>query len=68
MAIATTNPATGEVVKAFDPMTPDEIEVRLERAHRAMTCCVVPPLRSGRRGCGPPPTSSTPRSTTLRAR
>ena len=34
MAIATTNPATGEVVKAFDPMTPDEIEVRLERAHR----------------------------------
>jgi succinate-semialdehyde dehydrogenase / glutarate-semialdehyde dehydrogenase len=34
MAIATTNPATGEVVKAFDPMTHDEIEVRLERAHR----------------------------------
>jgi len=34
MAIATTNPATGEVVKAFDPMTPEEIEVRLERAHR----------------------------------
>jgi succinate-semialdehyde dehydrogenase / glutarate-semialdehyde dehydrogenase len=34
MAIATTNPATGEVVKAFDPMTPAEIEVSLERAHR----------------------------------
>ena len=34
MGIATTNPATGEVVKAFDPMTHDEIEVRLERAHR----------------------------------
>jgi succinate-semialdehyde dehydrogenase/glutarate-semialdehyde dehydrogenase len=34
MAIATTNPATGEVVKAFDPMTNDEIEVCLERAHR----------------------------------
>ena len=34
MAIATTNPATGEVIKAFDPMTPDEIEVCLERAHR----------------------------------
>ncbi|HEY5202376.1 MAG TPA: NADP-dependent succinic semialdehyde dehydrogenase [Acidothermaceae bacterium] len=34
MAIATTNPATGEVVKAFDPMTPEEIEVRLERAYR----------------------------------
>jgi succinate-semialdehyde dehydrogenase/glutarate-semialdehyde dehydrogenase len=33
MAIATTNPATGEVVKAFDPMTAEEIEVRLERAH-----------------------------------
>ena len=34
MAIATTNPATGEVIKAFDPMTQDEIEVRLERARR----------------------------------
>src|ERR1700722_17682716 len=34
MAIATTNPATGEVVKAFDSMTHDEIEVRLERASR----------------------------------
>ncbi|HEY5050992.1 MAG TPA: NADP-dependent succinic semialdehyde dehydrogenase [Acidothermaceae bacterium] len=34
MAIASTNPATGEVVKAFDSMTHDEIEVCLERAHR----------------------------------
>jgi succinate-semialdehyde dehydrogenase / glutarate-semialdehyde dehydrogenase len=32
MAIATTNPATGEVVRAFDPMSVHEIEVRLARA------------------------------------
>jgi succinate-semialdehyde dehydrogenase / glutarate-semialdehyde dehydrogenase len=32
MAIATTNPATGEVVKAFEAMSRAEIDVRLERA------------------------------------
>ena len=32
MAIATTNPATGRVVKAYDPMSAHEIEVRLARA------------------------------------
>jgi succinate-semialdehyde dehydrogenase/glutarate-semialdehyde dehydrogenase len=32
MAITTTNPATGEVLKRFDPMTPEEIEQRLARA------------------------------------
>jgi succinate-semialdehyde dehydrogenase / glutarate-semialdehyde dehydrogenase len=32
MAIATTNPATGEVVKSYDPMSEHEIEVRLARA------------------------------------
>ena len=32
MAIATTNPATGEVVKTFDPLTDAEVVDRLERA------------------------------------
>jgi succinate-semialdehyde dehydrogenase/glutarate-semialdehyde dehydrogenase len=32
MAIAITNPATGEVVKAFDPMTDAEVDARLGRA------------------------------------
>jgi len=32
MAIATTNPATGEVVKVFDAMTDAEVDVRLDRA------------------------------------
>jgi succinate-semialdehyde dehydrogenase/glutarate-semialdehyde dehydrogenase len=32
MAIATTNPATGEIMKAFDPMSEAEIDVRLGRA------------------------------------
>lgn len=32
MAIATTNPVNGEIVKSFDPMLHDEIEKRLARA------------------------------------
>ncbi len=32
MAIQTINPATGEVVKTFDPLSPEEIEARLARA------------------------------------
>jgi succinate-semialdehyde dehydrogenase/glutarate-semialdehyde dehydrogenase len=34
MAITTTNPATGEVVKRFDPMTDAEIDRRIDRAAR----------------------------------
>jgi succinate-semialdehyde dehydrogenase/glutarate-semialdehyde dehydrogenase len=43
MAIATTNPATGEVVKTFEPLTPAEIEKKLQlaasafRTHRRTT-------------------------------
>lgn len=32
MAIATTNPATGQVEKVFDPLSGDELELRIERA------------------------------------
>jgi succinate-semialdehyde dehydrogenase / glutarate-semialdehyde dehydrogenase len=32
MAIATTNPATGEVIKAFDAMSDQEVDVRLGRS------------------------------------
>ena len=32
MAIATTNPATGEVLKRFDAMSSDEVDQRLGRA------------------------------------
>ena len=32
MAIQSTNPATGEVLQTFDPLTADEIEARLARA------------------------------------
>src|SRR5271168_1253880 len=35
MAIATTNPATGEVVKTFEPLTPAEIEHKLQLAASA---------------------------------
>jgi succinate-semialdehyde dehydrogenase / glutarate-semialdehyde dehydrogenase len=37
MAIQTINPATGEVVKTFDPLTPEEIEARLARAATAFS-------------------------------
>ncbi|HEU5162804.1 MAG TPA: NAD-dependent succinate-semialdehyde dehydrogenase, partial [Thermoanaerobaculia bacterium] len=33
MSIATTNPATGEVIKTFPAITPDELERKLARAH-----------------------------------
>src|SRR3954463_14771666 len=35
MTIATTNPATGERVRTFDPLTPAELEARLELARDA---------------------------------
>jgi succinate-semialdehyde dehydrogenase/glutarate-semialdehyde dehydrogenase len=35
MPIATTNPATGEVLKAFDPLTAAQIEEKLQRAAEA---------------------------------
>lgn len=35
MAIATVNPATGETLKTFEPLSDSEIDARLERAARA---------------------------------
>ncbi len=35
MAIATTNPATGEVLKTFEPLTPAQIELKLQLAASA---------------------------------
>jgi succinate-semialdehyde dehydrogenase/glutarate-semialdehyde dehydrogenase len=35
MAISTTNPATGEVLRVFDPMSPTEVELRIAQAHEA---------------------------------
>jgi succinate-semialdehyde dehydrogenase/glutarate-semialdehyde dehydrogenase len=35
MAIATVNPATGEVLKTFEPLTASEIETKLQRAAEA---------------------------------
>ena len=35
MAIATVNPATGETVKTFDPLSVEELDARLERAAAA---------------------------------
>jgi len=35
MAMATLNPATGETLRAFHPLSPDEIETKLQRAAEA---------------------------------
>jgi succinate-semialdehyde dehydrogenase/glutarate-semialdehyde dehydrogenase len=35
MAIATVNPATGEVIKAFDPLSVEELDARIARADEA---------------------------------
>lgn len=37
MAIATINPATGEIIKTFEPLTNAEIEEKLEQAQKAFT-------------------------------
>ncbi|HEY0357530.1 MAG TPA: NADP-dependent succinic semialdehyde dehydrogenase [Mycobacteriales bacterium] len=45
MAIATINPATGETVRTFDPMTDAEVEERLARAvegHHALRTTPIP--------------------------
>jgi succinate-semialdehyde dehydrogenase/glutarate-semialdehyde dehydrogenase len=39
VAIATVNPATGETLRTFEPMTAEEVQARLDRAvegHRAL--------------------------------
>jgi succinate-semialdehyde dehydrogenase/glutarate-semialdehyde dehydrogenase len=35
MGIATVNPATGEVIKTFEPLTDSDIEIRLQKAQEA---------------------------------
>ena len=35
MAIATTNPANGELLKSFEPLTPEQIEHKLQLATSA---------------------------------
>src|SRR5439155_524217 len=42
--IATTNPATGEVLKTFDPMSPEEIDHRLDRAVAAFDALRATPF------------------------
>ncbi len=48
MAIATVNPATGEILKTFEPITNQEIEAKLELA--AQTYCQYRQISMGKRG------------------
>ena len=51
MAIATINPATGQVIKSFDPLSSAEIEAKLQKAIETFATYRNVPLRSGRSGC-----------------
>ena len=44
MSIATINPATGETVRVFDPLSDEELESRLENAIRAFATWRVSPV------------------------
>ena len=65
-AIATTNPATGEVLKSFEPMTTEQVgsaSARADAGFAVLRASLVRP--AGRVAAAPPPTSSTPRSTPI---
>ena len=60
MAIATINPATGETLKTYEPLTDEALEEKIARAAAAWaTLPADDARRSAPAGCAPPPTSST---------
>ena len=60
MAIQTINPSTGEVVKTFDLLTPEEIEARLARAAAGSGHTSGPASVNEPGGCRRPRISSNP--------
>ena len=55
MAIATTNPATGETVKVFEEISDEELERCLQRAADRLRAATPDQLRPARRpGCAGP--------------
>ena len=50
MPIATTNPATGQVLKTFEPLTTAQVEQKLQRAADAFARYRKTFLRSARLG------------------
>jgi succinate-semialdehyde dehydrogenase/glutarate-semialdehyde dehydrogenase len=44
MPIATINPATGETIRTFDPLTESEVDARIEQAARAFTSWRLVPV------------------------
>ncbi len=65
MAIATINPATGEMLKTFEPLTAEpSSRTGIARAAAAVRDLPADDVRrSGPAGCARPPTSSTPSAT-----
>ena len=64
MAIATINPATGETLKTYEPLSDEALEEKIARAAAAWD--VLPAhhaASSGPAGCARPPTCSTPTPT-----
>ena len=50
MAITSTNPATGQVLKVFTELTDDEVDDRLARAAAAFPRTAARPSPTARRG------------------
>lgn len=63
MAIATTNPTTGETLRTFEPLSDDALEDKLARAAAAAATYRRTTPRSARNGCATPPTCWTPTPT-----
>ena len=63
MAIATINPATGETLKTYEPLTDEALEDKIARAAAAWATYRLTTPSSGSAGCAPPPTCSTPTPT-----
>lgn len=64
MRIATTNPATGEVLKSYEPMSTEQLDAAIERADLAFRDLHRTTVAQRGGGWAPPPTCSTPSATT----
>ena len=59
MAIATINPATGETLKTYEPLSEQAVEDKIARAAAAWATYRLTAPEQRPAGCAPPPTCST---------
>jgi succinate-semialdehyde dehydrogenase/glutarate-semialdehyde dehydrogenase len=58
MPIQSHNPATGQLLRSFDPLTPEQLEAKLALAAQAAVTYPLEPL--GQRALSTTPTTSPP--------